>query len=390
MAAATLAALPVTLGFFKDELFFNAAIGKGPVVQALAVVAAALTFAYIGRFWLGLFTGATRIVPQQVSPLLIAPVVVLAVVAILGGIVVGPFAHLAGDAASVTNASVVRVQPAYHLDVRAENVMALAAWAAGFVVLLFPRVGDHVALAAARAGDSAGPRHWYGVALLRLNQVSDQLHAAEVRDLRNSIAAVLVPGALLVLLGFVVTPTRGAYDAGSLTTADLPIVVVLALAVLAGVTAARDPGRLRPVLTLSVLGFALAAVYAMLGAPDVALVAVVVETVLSLVFVGVFSRLPRSRPTSPDARRSRRWRNLAAGIIAGVAAFATIWAALSRPTATGSVAAAYLRRTPAAHGGDVVTVILADFRGLDTAVEITVLAVAIVGVAALLQRGRTW
>jgi multicomponent Na+:H+ antiporter subunit A len=128
----------------------------------------------------------------------------------------------------------------------------------------------------------------------------------------------------------------------------------------------------------------------MLGAPDVALVAVVVETVLSLVFVGVFSRLPRSRPTSPDARRSRRWRNLAAGIIAGVAAFATIWAALSRPTATGSVAAAYLRRTPAAHGGDVVTVILADFRGLDTAVEITVLAVAIVGVAALLQRGRTW
>jgi multicomponent Na+:H+ antiporter subunit A len=54
------------------------------------------------------------------------------------------------------------------------------------------------------------------------------------------------------------------------------------------------------------------------------------------------------------------------------------------------VAATYLRRTPEAHGGDVVTVILADFRGLDTAVEITVLAVAIAGVAALLQRGRTW
>jgi multicomponent Na+:H+ antiporter subunit A len=39
----------------------------------------------------------------------------------------------------------------------------------------------------------------------------------------------------------------------------------------------------------------------------------------------------------------------------------------------------------------VVTVTLADFRGLDTMVEITVLAVAVVGVASLLRRGgRPW
>lgn len=389
-AALTLAALPLTIGFFKDELFFKAALAEGPVVQALAVAAAALTFAYIGRFWLGLFAGAPQIAPRRVSPLLVAPVGVLAVVAVLGGIVLAPFAHLAGHAAAVTNASTVHLPAGYHLDARAENVMALAAWAAGLAVLLFPRARDRVALAVGRAGDSFGPRHWYGVALLRLNQISDRIHAAEVRDLRNSIVAVLVPGALLVLLGFAVTPTRGAYDVGRMTTADLPIVVVLALAVVAGLTAARDPGRLRPVLALSVVGFALAAVYALVGAPDVALVALLVETVFTLVFVGVFSRLPGPHPADAHARRPRRWRNLAAGMLAGVAAFATIWAALSRPTAAGDMAAAYLRRTPEAHGGDVVTVILADFRGLDTAVEITVLAVAIVGVAALLKRGRTW
>ena len=38
----------------------------------------------------------------------------------------------------------------------------------------------------------------------------------------------------------------------------------------------------------------------------------------------------------------------------------------------------------------VVMVILADFRGLDTMVEITVLAVAVVGVASLLRGGRSW
>ena len=53
VAAATLAALPLTLGFFKDELFFAAALEDGASVQVLAVLAAALTFAYIGRFWLG-------------------------------------------------------------------------------------------------------------------------------------------------------------------------------------------------------------------------------------------------------------------------------------------------------------------------------------------------
>jgi multicomponent Na+:H+ antiporter subunit A len=35
-------------------------------------------------------------------------------------------------------------------------------------------------------------------------------------------------------------------------------------------------------------------------------------------------------------------------------------------------------------------VILADFRGLDTMVEITVIAVAVFGVIALLRRGRSW
>ena len=72
--------------------------------------------------------------------------------------------------------------------------------------------------------------------------------------------------------------------------------------------------------------------------------------------------------------------------MAGIGAFAVIWAALSRPPLGSSDAAEHIARTPDAHGGDVVTVILADFRGLDTMVEITVLAVAILGIATLLRR----
>jgi multicomponent Na+:H+ antiporter subunit A len=170
--------------------------------------------------------------------------------------------------------------------------------------------------------------------------------------------------------------------------ADLPIVVLLALAVIAAVTAARDRGRLRPVLALAVLGVSLAGVYAVMGAPDVALGAVVIETVLTLVFVAILSRLPGTTVGRPDRTSpvSHRVRDLSVGAIAGVSAFAVIWAALSRPALGPSDAAEHIRRTPVAHGGDVVTVVLADFRGLDTMVEITVLGVAIIGIASLVRR----
>ena len=390
-AAATLAALPLTLGFFKDELFFKAALEAGDAVAAMAVVAAALTFAYIGRFWLGLFAGRRRIAPKPIPLLLVAPVALLAAIGVAGGLVVAPFADLAADAAAITHGAPVAVDPAYHLDARAENLMALGAWALGALVLLAARVREPVIRAVARAGDVAGPRRVYGIALLSLNAFSDRLHAAEVRDLRNSLAAVLVPTGLLLAAALAFNPTSDVYDVGALRAADLPIVVLLALSVAAALTAARDRGRLRPVIALSVLGFALAAVYAVVGAPDVALVAVVVETIVTLVFVGVLSRLPRTDETSlRPARRSRHRRNLAAAVLAGGGAFAAIWAALSRPTVGEGDAREHLARAPDAHGGDVVTVILADFRGLDTLGEITVLAVAVTGVAALLRRGRNW
>jgi len=163
---------------------------------------------------------------------------------------------------------------------------------------------------------------------------------------------------------------------------------------LAALAVAGARAHLHLVLALSVVGFALAAVYAFVGAPDVALVAVVVDTVTSLVFVAAVARLPRdlARPggVPPAPRSRRRWRDPVVGAIGGLALFAVIWGSLSRPSVHQGIAAEHIRLAPEAHGQDVVTVILADFRGLDTLAEITVLAVAVVGVATLLRRGRLW
>ncbi|HEX5498270.1 MAG TPA: hydrogen gas-evolving membrane-bound hydrogenase subunit E, partial [Thermomicrobiales bacterium] len=70
------------------------------------------------------------------------------------------------------------------------------------------------------------------------------------------------------------------------------------------------------------------------------------------------------------------------------AAFVTVWGILSKPAAFASVAAEQIALTPSAHAKAVVTAILADFRGLDTMGEITVIGVALLGLAALLARRR--
>ncbi len=392
IAAASLAALPLTIGFFKDELFFAAATERGLLIQVPAVLAAGLTLAYIGRYWLGVFAGARRTAAHAVSSTLLGPIVVLAILSVAGGLAVEPFAALARDAAGVIagTGEPVAVDPAYHLDTRPENVMAVLAWVAGVALLAVPAVRDRVAGSLVRAGDRIGPRHLYGMTLDAVDRLSEAVHREEVRDLRTSLGAVLVPAGILGAIGFAATPSDGSYIVGPIGVGDLPLVVLLVLAVSAAVVTARDTGRLRPVLALSVLGFALAGVYAIVGAPDVALVAVVIETVLSLIFVAVFARLPATAVRdSPNPRaRIGRYRNAAAGVIAGISAFAVIWTALSRPPLGASDAAAHVELTPEAHGGDVVTVILADFRGLDTMVEITVLAVAVIGVTSLLRRER--
>jgi multicomponent Na+:H+ antiporter subunit A len=395
LAAANLAGLPLTVGFFKDELFFDAAHGAGPWTSVLAVLAAGLTLGYIGRFWKLLFLGRPRTAPHPVPALLTAPVAVLAVVSVVAGLVPRAFTGLAEAAGSVTQGAPVTLSPGYHLDASAPNLMALCAWVLGGLLVALPRVPDRGSAALVQAGNRLGPLRIYTRSLRLLFRVSGAVHDREVRDLRTSIAAVLVPAGVLTVLAFLVTPTVGQFTVGTVRGLGWLVVPLLALVAVASVAAAGSAARLGMVLALSVVGFALSGVYGLLGAPDIALVSVLVETTITLVFLAALARLPHvgpgedrflPRPPAPD----RRGRRLAAGILAGLAAFATVWGFLSAPTKGPSIAEDFIRLTPTAHGKDVVTVIITDFRGLDTLAEITVLLIAGVAVATLLRKGRLW
>jgi multicomponent Na+:H+ antiporter subunit A len=393
LCVASIIALPLTVGFFADELFFKAAIERGTAVALFSVLAAGLTFGYLGRFWLGLFAGPLRRPAERLAARLWAPVAALAAVAVFGGLVGGPFADLAGDAGRSSVLVPADVSVAYHPDLRAENLMALGAWAIGLGLLAGRRVLAPALERFAELGIRLGSEQLYYRTVVLLNTTSDRIHDFEVRDLRTRIAAVLVPAGLLLAVGVLATPAEGAYVIGEVRQRDIGLILVLALTTIAALAATFPRRHLTMVLVLATVGFAMAATYAFFGAPDVALVAVLVETVFALLFIGVFALLPpgvlRRESRLPIIRRRQR-RDLAVGLISGGLAFFVAWGTLSRPTPDRGVAAEYLERAPDAHGKDVVTVILADFRALDTIGEITVIAIAFAGVVTLLRRGRLW
>jgi multicomponent Na+:H+ antiporter subunit A len=387
-AAATLAALPLTIGFFKDELFFAAALERGWGFAVLAAIGAALTVAYVGRFWVGIFLGPVRTAAHAIPTALVAPIVVLGLLCVAGGIVVRPAAELAEAAGEVMLGGSLSIHPAYHLDARDENLLALAAYGLGGLILVFQPLWRGGVAAVSRLGERVGPERVYRWSLLGLNRFSDRIHDIEVRDLRSRVATILFPAGVLVLAGFLATPTRGAFTTGGLRGADLPLILVLGLVALAAVATTLRRDHLSMTLLLSAVGYGLATVYALYAAPNVALVAVLIETLFSLLFLGFLATMPRDLLRQAVVRpvaREYRWRDPLLAVVSGLVTFLIVWGVLSKPAPQETVAQVYVELTPSAHAKNIVTAVLADFRGLDTMGEITVIGMVLLGVTTLLR-----
>ncbi|MCC6944131.1 MAG: DUF4040 domain-containing protein [Thermomicrobiales bacterium] len=393
VAAAALAGLPLTIGWFKDELFFKAAVDDGFPATLMAMIAATLTFADMGRFWLGIFAGPDRGAGRSISPLLVWPIVVLAVVAVVGGIVTGPFERLAAAAASVTLGRHVDLHIGYAVNTEAK--IAFVVFASGAILVATYRFWREFPTTIAILGALMGPDRMYSSVINGLNRLSDRIHWIEVRDLRSRVASVLAPAAVLFVVSLVMTRFTGPFRTGDLKSGDGPMVLMLMLIGIAALTAAAPRNHFSMVLALSGVGYGLAVVYSLLRAPDVAIVAVLIETILSLLVFGFLALLPADVdpaeviPVDDPEQRAQEdhaLRDAGLAISAGAFAFIVAWGVMSGPSTLDSVITEHIALTPDAHGSDVVTTILADFRGFDTAGEITVLGIAFLGAATLLRR----
>lgn len=391
LAVAGLIALPLTIGFFKDELFFAAAWERGAAFGTLAVASAALTFAYASRFWVGVFLGPLRRKPTPISRFLVWPIVTLGGLTALFGVWTAPVIEIAERAATLTFGNPAEIAIAYHFDARPANVMAVATWVVGVLMVLGERTWSPVARTFAKLGNVYGPERVYHRTLDGLERMSDAIHRVEVRDLRSRVATILAPAGLLVGLAVILTPNSDAFTIGGWDRSDVPVTMMLVATAFAAIAVAIPRSHLRIVITLSCVGFSLAVIYALLGAPDVALVSILVETMLGTFFICMLLLMPRSilrfETREPIERFGVR-RDIVIATIAGAMAFFVVWGVFSRPSPSTRLIETYDELTPLAHGEAIVTVILADFRGFDTLGEITVIALAMLGVMSLIRKGR--
>lgn len=158
--------------------------------------------------------------------------------------------------------------------------------------------------------------------------------------------------------------------------------VLVALLSASAVLAVVTSSRLVAVIALGVTGYGIALIFLIYGAVDVAITMLLVETLVLILFLLLIYHLPKFTNFSSKASRIR---DAVIALITG--GFITGLVLKSTQVNLHTTISEYFVATarPLANGENVVNVILVDFRALDTLGEITVLAVAALGVVALLK-----
>ncbi|MPY92879.1 MAG: DUF4040 domain-containing protein [Acidimicrobiia bacterium] len=400
VAAASMAGVPLVLGFIAKESAYAALLEAGFtadwLVLAGIVVGSALTVAYSARFLWGAFVAPGRrgtdpfadAVPAYAPAhpggpraSFVLPAAVLAVLTVVLGFVPGLLDSLVDGA---DRALVPSAGPA-HLALwhGFEPALVLSATSLALGALLFAgRRPVGRVLAVGRHLPSGGDAY---VASLR-----------GLNTLANRATGVVQNGSLPVYTG-VILLTAAVLPASALLAggwwpgwpdlvgapAQVPVAVLLIGAAIGSAVIRR---RFSAALLLGVAGYAMAALFVVQGAPDLALTQAAIETLTTVIFVLVLRRLP-DRFERHSARVGRAFRVAVASTV-GVTVFAFMIVASTSRTAEPVSNEMVERALPDGHGRNVVNVILVDFRGLDTLGEITVLAAAAIGAVALARAGR--
>jgi len=387
IAVASMVGLPPTLGFLAKESAFEASLGFAPAIAGVVVVGSVITFAYSARFLWGAFSSKPDAVAPETSPggrasewPLLVPAGILALSTVVLGLATGVTSRLVQVAARALDSASGGELYLWH-GFNVPLAMSGATILAG--VLLFA-ARKHVETWQSRVRPALGSQQVFESSLRGLNRVADRTTGLVQTGSLPAylgvifLTAVLLPGWALVGNSLPLALTLDASPL-QLAVAGQVAAVGLALAVIRR--------RFIAVLLLGAVGFGVAVLFLVWGAPDLALTQILVETLTLVIFVLVLRHLPeRFEPV--------RWRagnGIRALISIVVGLFVTGFALIASQERAGINATAieYLERSvPEAGGQNVVNVILTDFRAFDTLGEIAVLCVAAMGIASLVLAGR--
>ncbi len=141
--------------------------------------------------------------------------------------------------------------------------------------------------------------------------------------------------------------------------------------------------RLAAIISVGAIGYIIALFFVIFRAPDLALTQLIVETVSVALFLLCFYHLPKLKKELGRLRfrLTHALISIGVGVVVTLIALSAHTTRLFEPISTFFVEASY----DLAGGRNMVNVILVDFRGFDTLLEIVVLGIAALGVFSLIR-----
>lgn len=393
VSAAAMAGVPLLNGFLSKEMFFTETLrvdllgGFSWIIPLTATLAGVFAVAYSYRFIHDVFFNGKPvnlpIFPPHEPPLyMILPMALLGVLCLLIGMLpnltVAPLLDVASRAV-LGNGGI----PEYHLaiwhGINLPLAMSVAALLGG-LLLYSQRKGFFAFYERKYRLDEKAEFEKHIQTIVRFAQRCTD--ALENGSLQRSVALLIGTALLLPTVEFwPLAQLRGSIALSPIDDVSLVLAGVMIMAAL--MTAVMHHNRMAALLVLGVVGLIVSLAFVRFSAPDLALTQILVEVVTIILLMLALYFLPQLTPHDSNKRRILRDLLLAGG--AGLGVGLLTFAILTRPYDTG-LADFFLANSVSGGGGrNVVNVILVDFRGFDTLGEITVLAIAGLGVYLMLD-----
>jgi len=395
IAAASMAGVPPLAGFVAKESVFEAFVHYGTGHDAPAwgiwilvglVIGSILTFAYSARFMWGAFATKPGVEPtpfKPIKPAFLAAPAILSLLTIAYGLWpvpvdtwIQPYAALFADGPDAVDAGHLAL---WHGVTPALGLTAIT-FAAG-AAMFYGR--NLVSRAQGLVPDWVDGDRAYQNTIGALDDVAVWVTGRTQRGSLYFYLAVILTVAFAVPATALIMANKPLPDGIYFIDPNSPLQMVAGAGIVVGALAAvRANKRFLAVLMVSVTGYGIALMFALQGAPDLALTQMLVETIVLVAFVLAMRSLPaelRDR-TGGRLRVIRVIIGAAFGITMIFVAIYAMGARVATPVSLDFPRLAY----EGGGGLNVVNVTLVDIRAWDTFGEISVLAIAATGVASLI------
>jgi multicomponent Na+:H+ antiporter subunit A len=388
LAALSMASLPPLFGFIGHEIVYEAIIeeaGFVPRITAIGVVLSSIIlFSVAGIVGVAPFLGSRGKTPKapHEAPvsLWVGPAILAAFGLVLGIIPTLFVGALLEPAVSAAAGVPVVVDLKIWHGINPALILSGITTVIGIGLFLGRGRIQHVAVAAYER-NWPGPEMAYRYALLGLNFGAKlQTRILQSGYLRYYLLTLIIAG--MGAVGYTLLSRGELVAPPGLDGLQIHEMVIAIVILMATIVVVLIRSRLAAILALGVIGYGVATIFILFGAPDLAMAQVLVETLTVILLVLVFYHLPRFAVLS--SKRSRL-RDAVIALTAGAVVTSLVLIA-SSVQFDPPISDFYVQASaPEAHGRNIVNVILVDFRALDTLGEITVLALAGLGVYSLLK-----